>query len=53
MNAPALAQPASLRELFLTFTLLARQGCGGVLATMIAILLPSTTLALAGALGRV
>jgi hypothetical protein len=53
MNAPALAQPESLRELFLTFTLLARQGFGGSLTTMIAMLLPSTTLALAGALGRV
>ena len=32
MNAPALARPASLRELFLTFTVLAVQGFGGVLA---------------------
>ena len=32
MNAPVLAQPASLRDLFLTFTVLARQGVGGVLA---------------------
>jgi chromate transporter len=32
MNPTAPAQPASLRELFVTFTLLALQGFGGVLA---------------------
>ena len=32
MSTPAPAQPASLRELFVTFTLLALQGFGGVLA---------------------
>ena len=32
MSPPAPAQPASLRELFVTFTLLALQGFGGVLA---------------------